>query len=96
MICTFVRFQIKPGCVERFLELARPCVEATRLEEGNISYDMGPELGRAHTYTFFERWKDQESIDFHESQPYFLAFDAAVGSLMDGPVEVFKINPLFL
>lgn len=96
MICTFVRFHIKPGCAEQFLELARPSVEATRLEEGNISYDMGPELGRTDTYTFFERWKNQESINVHESQPYFLAFDTAVGPLMDGPAEVFKIDPLFL
>lgn len=95
MICTFVRFHIKPGCEARFEELARPSVEATRLEKGNISYDMGPERGKPHTYTFFERWKDQGSVDLHEQQPYFLKFDAAVGELMDGPVEVFKIDPLF-
>ncbi len=96
MICTFVRFHIKPGCENQFLELAKPCVEATRLEKGNISYDMGPEFGKICTYTFFERWMDQESIDFHESQPYFQKFDAAIGALTDGPVEVFKIDALFL
>lgn len=95
MICTLVRFHIKHGCGDRFLELARTSVEQTRLEKGNISYDMGPELGKTDTFIFFERWKNQESVDIHESQTYFQSFDRAAGELMDGPVEVFKMEPSF-
>lgn len=93
MICVFVRFYIKPECKDQFLKLAAPCIRATRQEEGNISYDMGPERIADNAFTFFERWKDQASIDLHESQPYFKAFDQAVGELMDGKVEVFKVDP---
>ena len=71
MICTLVRFHIKHGCGDRFLELARTSVEQTRLEKGNISYDMGPELGKTDTFIFFERWKNQESVIFMSRRPIF-------------------------
>ena len=94
MLCVFVRFHIKPECREQFIALAGNCIRETRKEPGNISYDMGPERIGENVFTFFERWKDQESVDWHESRPYFLAFDKAVGAMMDGKVEVFKIDPL--
>ena len=40
MITIIAMFEIKPECVDAFKELAAPCIEASRLEEGNESYNL--------------------------------------------------------
>ena len=40
MITIIAIFELKPECVETFKGLAAECIEASRKEEGNVSYNF--------------------------------------------------------
>jgi quinol monooxygenase YgiN len=62
---------IKPECKAQFIETARPLIEASRAEEGNISYALHESITDPNTMAFIEVWKDQDAIDLHNKTEHF-------------------------
>jgi quinol monooxygenase YgiN len=58
------------------LEAINACVDATRQEPGNISYNVYEDVSDPLKLTFIETWKSQEAIDAHMSSAHFQAFAA--------------------
>ena len=65
-------------------------VDATRKEEGNISYELHQDIANPKTYVFIEVWKSQEAIDAHNRSAHFLDFVKAVDGKVALAVNVIK------
>lgn len=66
-------------------------VDATRKEEGNISYDLHKNIIAPQEYTILEVWKSQEAIDLHNTSIHFDEFKKAIDGKIDGlKVDVIK------
>ena len=71
MIVLVVKIKLKKGKKEAFFEIAKPMVESSKKEIGNID-DLYGELDEANTVAYIEKWKDQEALDFHEKTEHFI------------------------
>ena len=65
-------------------------VDATRKEEGNISYELHQDATNPKTYVFIEVWKSQEAIDSHNRSAHFLDFVKVVDGNVSLAVNVIK------
>jgi quinol monooxygenase YgiN len=89
MIYLIATLKIKPDSFEIIKKLVAPCIEGTRLEAGNISYDLFQSTTDKNTLSFVERWKDQTAIDNHFTEPHFLAWrDAGAEYILDKKLEI--------
>ena len=88
MITIVAESSVKPDKTDDFLKIARDLVEASRGEEGNVSYVLYADLKDPAKYTFIENWKDQAAIDSHNATAHFLDFGARAGPLFTGPLDI--------
>lgn len=66
-------------------------VNATRKEEGNISYDLHQNVAHPLNYTLIEVWKSQEAIDIHNASAHFEEFKNAInGKIDDLKIDIIK------
>lgn len=89
MIYLIATLKIKPGSFKIIQKLVAPCIEGTRNEKGNISYDLFQSATDENTVTFVERWQDQAAIDNHFTEPHFLAWrEAGSEYFLDKKIEI--------
>lgn len=89
MVYLIATLKIKPGSQETLKKLVAPCIEGTRKEAGNISYDLFENMTEENTLTFVERWETQEAVDNHFTEPHFLAWrEAASEYFLDRKIEI--------
>ena len=74
MIVVTSKFRAKPGKRDRILELARPCVEATRHEKGCIRYELFMSGEDDVTLQFIEEWTDLDALRVHLKSPHLATF----------------------
>lgn len=77
MITIIAMFEVKPECTDAFKELAAPCIEASRKEEGNASYNFYTGKEDKNKFFFVEVWKDENAIVEHNNSAHFQAFAGA-------------------
>jgi quinol monooxygenase YgiN len=58
----------------RVLDLARPCIEATRKEKGCMRYELFISSEDDVTMQFIEEWTDLDSLRIHLKSSHLLAF----------------------
>ena len=85
MITIIAMFETKPECIEDFCKLAAPCVEASRREDGNVSYSLYNGKEDKNKYFFVEVWKDEEAIAAHNASAHFQDFGGAFMPLLAKP-----------
>lgn len=88
MIKIVAQAKVKPQCKEKFIELAKPLVAASRAEAGNISYHLHESLEDPCTMAFIEFWKDQAAIDFHNATEHFTTICPKFSELFEGDMDV--------
>lgn len=71
MIIITARNILKPGKKEKFYETVRSLIEASRAEEGNISYDLYEDIADRDAVCFIECWRDAASINAHNRSDHF-------------------------
>lgn len=74
MIVVTSKFRAKPGNRDRILELARPCIEATRGEKGCIRYELFMSGEDDVTLQFIEEWTDLDALRAHLKSPHLATF----------------------
>lgn len=79
---------VKPENKEEVLTALREVVNATRKEEGNISYDLHQNIANPLEFTILEVWKSQDAIDLHNGSTHFDEFKKAI----DGKIEGLKVD----
>jgi quinol monooxygenase YgiN len=83
-----VSFRVKAGQEKALMELAKPCVEATRKEKGCIAYDLQQDLDDPTKFILYERWKSPTALEEHMAEEHTKKLLASWGALMDGPASV--------
>ncbi|WP_264740469.1 putative quinol monooxygenase [Cytobacillus firmus] len=96
MIIIHAGFQIQTDKEKDFLTEIRPLIEASRAEEGNISYDLVKDTEKAGSYTMMELWKDMDAVKFHNQTEHFTAFTAKAPHYFAAPpqVKLFNAQPV--
>lgn len=85
MIVLVLKIEVKKGKKEDFLNIAKPMVEGSQKETGNIEYNIYQELDDKNTIAFIEKWKNQEALDLHEKMEHFTSNIGKLKSLFAKP-----------
>ncbi|MNW27615.1 putative monooxygenase YcnE [compost metagenome] len=88
MLIIHAHMQIKPEQEQQFLAAAQPLVAASRLEEGNISYELTKSTEQEYRYTMVELWKDEAATAAHNSSEHFQAFVKIAPEFMAAPMDL--------
>ncbi|MEG9298284.1 putative quinol monooxygenase [Mangrovibacillus sp. Mu-81] len=88
MIIIHAHFQINPEKEAEFLEEMHPLVEASRAEDGNISYDLMKATDKEHAYTMVEIWRDPAAVETHNTSSHFTSFAGRAPEYMAAPIDV--------
>ena len=86
------RLAIKKEAVNDFIQFAQKIVNETRKEKGCITYRLYKDcIGQESEFVFYEEYKDQAALDFHNKSEHLKQFFSSIGTLLAGKpiVEVF-------
>ncbi len=100
MYCVMVNVRCKPGTGEAFLAAALKDREGTRLEPGNIRFDVlqgavPAAPGEVEHFFLLEIYRSQEDFAFHQTTPHYLAFRDEVADMMAEPRQGMKYVPVY-
>lgn len=70
------------------LKALHKVTDATRKEEGNISYTLHKNTADELKFIILEEWKSQEAIDFHNQTVHFQTFKVD----LDGKIESLDVD----
>ncbi|WP_215731642.1 putative quinol monooxygenase [Bizionia saleffrena] len=70
---------VKPEFKEDVLNMLQTVTDATRKEEGNISYILHQDINNSSKIIILEEWKSQEAIDFHNQTEHFVILKTELG-----------------
>lgn len=76
------RAMISTGKEKEFIALAEALIQATRAEEGNISYHLYQDPFSPSSFIFYEEYKDMAAIKTHATSTHFKTFEKGVQSLL--------------
>ena len=88
MIVVIANVVLKDASDGMFVEAAQNCIECTRKEEGNISYNLFSNTEDGNKYSFVEEWESQAALDAHMKTPHFKEFGKAIGDLLAAALEI--------
>ena len=94
MIVIVAKSKLKPGTAQDFIEAAKPLIEASRAEAGNISYELFVDVKDPDTLTFVERWQDEAAIASHNSSPHFTEALPQLGAFAETDMEIGIYSPV--
>lgn len=84
MLLVTARITTTPGAADTLLPAAKEMVEATRKEDGCLSYELLASTEAPDTYVMLETWLDRAALDAHMAAPAMAAFGAAAGAHLTG------------
>ena len=85
--------QVLPGRADELVERFRAVIEGTHGEEGCLTYALHRDKADPNRFVIVERWRSQEDLDAHFSQPHMTVIAGLADSLA-GPPEVVFCEPL--
>lgn len=80
----------KPGKEEEVKAHLLHNVEATRLEEGCVQYDLHVCEGEPGHFLFVENWTSEEALYNHSQSAHIQGFRAIAGDLLAQPTRLVK------
>lgn len=83
----------KPGSEAEVRAVIQEMVQNTRKEEGCLLYDVVESLATPVSFTFVEKWTDQEALAKHAKQNHMKVAGKALSTLLSQPAEVVPCKP---
>jgi len=74
MVVVTAKFKSLPGMRSKIVEMAAPCIEATRKENGCQRYELFISSEDDVTLQFVEEWTDLDSLRAHVKMPHLVTF----------------------
>ncbi|MDR0911458.1 MAG: antibiotic biosynthesis monooxygenase [Methanobrevibacter sp.] len=90
MILVLASVYLKTGKDDEFLEVTKDLIEKTRLENGNISYDLCKDVNVDDLYVFIEKWENDEVLSAHMQTNHFVEFGDLISDLVAKDLEILK------
>jgi len=75
-VALVVNFEVKPGFETEFEEVFRRSVTCSRLEPGNVIFNVHKVFGAERSYVLYEVWRDEAAVKSHFERPYTIALFA--------------------
>ncbi|WP_057913578.1 putative quinol monooxygenase [Peribacillus muralis] len=96
MIIIHAGFTINPAKQDAFLAEIQPLIEASRAENGNVSYNLHKDTEKDNQFTMVEIWKDKQAVASHNSSEHFTSFVGKAKEFLSAPLDVkaFEGQPL--
>lgn len=83
-----------PGSEDVVRAALSTLTEATRQEEGCLSYDLFESASAPGTYVTIERWADQAAMDAHLSSEHVAAAFTTADGHLGGNVSIHPLEPV--
>ena len=82
----------------KVVEIAHPCVEATRKEEGCLRYELFVSSEDDVTLQFIEEWTDLDSLRAHLNTPHVTTFREQRKNSLEkgGDLKIFEAKEVSL
>ncbi|MFP3155015.1 antibiotic biosynthesis monooxygenase [Lachnospiraceae bacterium ZAX-1] len=71
MLLIITKGRLRRGASEPFKKAIKPFIEASRTDEGNISYELFESVKNSDVVTFIARWEDETAFKKHNASPHF-------------------------
>ncbi|MBQ5265185.1 antibiotic biosynthesis monooxygenase [Klebsiella pneumoniae] len=65
-----VNFEVKKGAEAEFESVFRRSVTCSRLEPGNITFNVVKVIGSERNYVLYEVWRSKDALNSHFARPY--------------------------
>jgi quinol monooxygenase YgiN len=88
MVTVVAEMIAKPGREAELTDELLRMVEATRMEDGCVQYDLHVSTQHGGKFVFYENWTTQEALDRHAASPHLKAFGVKAGDLLTQPARV--------
>lgn len=86
---------VKPGLVESFLDATMDNARNSRLESGNVRFDVLQAEGDSSRFLLYEAYHSEEDFKKHQQTEHYLRWKATVAEAMAQPRQGVKHNSLF-
>ncbi len=80
--------EAKEGKLSELLNILLPIVEASRKEDGNISYILNSSIDRPNELLFDEVWSNRETFDKHYNQKESKEIREKITDLILKPLQI--------
>ena len=93
-----VHVRAAEGKVDEVVAAFTACIEQTHQEEGCLAYALHRDAGDPNHLVLVERWRSQEDLDAHMTQPYVADLFAVAGTpgMLAAAPELAFLEPLGL
>ena len=88
MLTIVAKNVIKEGKKDDFVALANTLINASRQEDGCMSYELFEDSKMPNMLTFIEQWRDMKAIVSHNKTEHFKAIFPKLGELLQEPMEI--------
>lgn len=85
MNVTLVEINIKPDCVDAFLQVFRANHEGAIREPGNLRFDVLQDQKVKTRFFIYEAYQDEAAVLAHKQTPHYLACVEKLEELMSEP-----------
>ncbi len=95
MHVTLVHVQVRPDCVQDFIEATRANHEASVREPGNLRFDVLQSPEDAARFIFYEAYRTPADAAAHKETPHYKTWRDHVADWMAAPRRGVPMNGLF-
>ncbi|MDR0875450.1 MAG: antibiotic biosynthesis monooxygenase [Clostridiales Family XIII bacterium] len=71
MVAVFVKENVKEGMRDAYVEYMQEAIRLTKLEDGNIAYDLYEPADEPGGCAMIEVWESKEALDRHMQSEHF-------------------------
>ena len=93
MIATIVFVDVKPEFIEQFREASLENHRNSRLEKGNIRFDVLQDDADPTKFMLYEVFDSEESVKAHKDTAHYMKWRDTVAPFMNSPRKAIKTTP---
>ena len=80
-----VSLNVKPECVDAFIEVTGRNAAGSVREPGNVRFDVLRDADDPCSFKLYEVWLDDEAIAAHRDAPHYKEWAEAMGGMLSAP-----------
>jgi len=69
-------------------KVVKAILPQVKTEEGTLTYNFHQSKKDPTVFVFYEKYTDQDALNFHSATPHFKEMSGALGSLLAAPPEI--------
>ena len=94
MLATIVFVDVKPGCAEAFAEITEYNHKNSRLEEGNVRFDVLRDNRNPNKFVLYEVYRDENAAALHKETEHYKKWRETVAPMMATPRTSVPTTPV--